>query len=236
MSMSPDELKVFKSQYRDDFTETDYINWLLLYREDRQDLPYLHLENLHRLERGESIKQPDRLDKNLDVTGLTNQPYMFANANDYFKSMYDGSMVTKYLRNDGRFMLEREREMLNRMQTPQLTPLNDQMTRTEASSPDDFLGSNYADFPQMAPEDVTKDAKYKGQSQFWNNKIDAHELNYYIRPTVVTGDLETIIGRKYRLEKENEILSKNEHQEDYHKRAGTDNFDRPIYPSQSAFK
>jgi len=233
--MSVSEKIQYMSNYRDDFTLLDYRDWLLLFKNDQARLPYIHLRNLQKLERGLAIEVPRKLDMNMDVTGLTKQPYVFAEPADYFKSKNIG---VKYLRQDGRNLLKREKMLLERLQKPQVLPRGNDLTRLN-SEQGGFLPSNVSEYRDTMVPDVLL---WKGgldttakRSKFLNQKVDAYELNYFVRPAAYTGDVERTLGRKYQNAQEDAFLRTNEHQEDYHQRAETDNFARPVEPSKSSY-
>lgn len=222
--MTAAERETFMKEYRPDFTLHDYTNWLLLFNDQRNKLPILHLRNLQRLSRGEPVILPNPVvsPADLGVTGLRNtgKPYIFASANDYFVSGYANDS-TQYTRLQGG-VLPQEQALLDSMQKtqlkrPRVSPLTNVM-------PSEFIPVNYNNYPEYAPEQVTLDSG-KSASDFVNNKIDAHELNYYIRPQVYPGDIEIEAGRQYIRDLEEKVLRKTESPESYHLR--TDNYSKP---------
>lgn len=224
--MSDAEKAVFMKEYRPDFTLNDYISWLLLFKDSRQRLPILHLRNLQRLERHESVTLPDNvaLPADFGVTGLKNtgKPYIFATANDYFTAEYT-PMSEVYTKKQGGLLYADEQKLLDSMQKRQLR--RKRVSSMTNVMKDDYIPINYSEYPEYAPEQVTLDAG-KSPSDFVNNKIDAHELNYYIRPQVYPGDIEIEAGRRYIAELEEKILKKGETPESYHLRSGSNTFTR----------
>lgn len=222
--MTVAERDSFMKEYRPDFTLHDYTSWLLLFNDQRNKLPIVHLRNLQRLSRGEPIVLPDLVvsPTDLGVTGLRNtgKPYIFATANDYFVNEYspDSAVYTRLQAG----VLPQEQALLDSMQKRQLKrPVVSSMTNVTQQ---DFIPQNYNNYPNYAPEQVTLDSG-KSASDFVNNKIDAHELNYYIRPQVYPGDIEIEAGRQYIRSLEEKILRKTESPESYHLR--TDNYAKP---------
>ncbi len=55
-SMSPIDLRYYKYNYQLNLTLQDYINWLWLYNNSEDELPYVHMRNLKKIQRGESLK------------------------------------------------------------------------------------------------------------------------------------------------------------------------------------
>lgn len=165
--MNTKELNHFKKQYRKNFTKVDYINWLMLQCNNLKNLASIHVKNFQNLLCSLSGPKKEKTYPSI-----------------------------KYLKNDDRFMLKRDRKLLERLQKPQMLPFHSkELTQLHSNAPDDFLAYNYSDFPQMAsPQDVGSKSPILDVR---NHKIDAHELNYYIRPSVVTGSMETNIGRQY---------------------------------------
>lgn len=218
MDMTSDERRRFMSDYHDDMTITDYNNWLLLFRSDRGKLPYVHLQNLEKLERGGDIEMPSRIYDVLDVTGLGKQPYVIADPSDYFKNKYTG---TKYLRKHDDTLLAHEKKLLDALQKPQLVISSRELTALDKQQYG-WLPSNLTDYRDtIPPEDVTI------PSDIAKEKVDAYAVDYFLRPRVSTGDIENALGREWIAAQEQNRLSSDEHMEDYHQRAETDNFARP---------
>lgn len=237
---NPSELSIadkvkYMSRYQDDFTITDYKDWLELFRNDQARLPYIHLLNLQKLEQGRPIEVPSRLDLNLEVTGLSKQPPVYAEPSDYFKSKHIG---VKYIRKDDRNILESERKLIERLQKPQMLPRSNDLTRlnTEQGA---WIPSNVGEYQDTMASDVilwkSGIDNTKKRSEFLNQKVDAYEANYFLQPSVQNGVLERALGRKYREAQENAILSKDEHSEDYHQRSETDNFARPVTITNASY-
>ena len=53
--MSPIDYKLFKLNYSNNFTIQDYVNWLSCFKNSKESLPYNHLKNLFKIERGEQL-------------------------------------------------------------------------------------------------------------------------------------------------------------------------------------
>lgn len=224
--MTDAEKAVFMKEYRPDFTVHDYTSWLLLFKDSRQRLPVLHLRNLQRLDAGQPVILPDDkvLPADFGITGLKNtgKPHIFATANDYFSAEYTSDSEV-YTKKQGGLLFADEQKLLDSMQKRQLRrPRVSSMTNV---TKDDYIPINYNEYPEYAPEQVTLDSS-KSASDFVNNKIDAHELNYYIRPQVYPGDIEIEAGRRYIAELEEKILKKGETPESYHLRSGSNVFTR----------
>lgn len=218
MDMTSDERRKFMSDYKDDMTIVDYKNWLMLFRRDRGRLPYVHLRNLEKLERGEKMDMPSREYDVLDVTGLGKQPYIVADPSDYFKNKYTG---TKYLRKQDDTLLDFEKKLLVALQKPQLVLSSRELTALDKEKYG-WLPSNLMDYRDtMPPQDVAIDSASAME------KVDAYAVDYFLRPRASTGDIESAIGREWVTYEENRRLSQDEHMEDYHQRAETDNFARP---------
>ena len=54
-TMSPLDKRYFKYNYQNNLTVQDYINWLWLYENTEEELPYIHLKNLYKLKKGEKL-------------------------------------------------------------------------------------------------------------------------------------------------------------------------------------
>lgn len=86
--MTPTELRRFKSKYRKNMTLQDYKNWLLLYKDDPQNLSLQHRTNLKILLQGGRITAKDV--PAIAVRAPTN-------ASDYFQKMYkDGNIAVSF--------------------------------------------------------------------------------------------------------------------------------------------
>lgn len=66
-----------KYNFQKNFTLQDYVNWLYLFNDNPQDLPYEHLKNLEKIKSGQEIKEIP----NVNVEGFKDQY-------DYFSKMY----------------------------------------------------------------------------------------------------------------------------------------------------
>jgi hypothetical protein len=84
-SMTEDERRIFKYQYRNNFTLQDYKNWLLLYRDDSQHLRENHRDNLAKLLRGDTLFVQDM--PNIRIIPP-------ADPADYFGKMYEGGKIS----------------------------------------------------------------------------------------------------------------------------------------------
>jgi hypothetical protein len=82
--MSPDELRRFKSKFRNNYTLQDYKNWLLLYKNDPENLREQHRLNLRLLLQGANLTPKD-------VPHMRIRPP--TNASDYFQKMYKGGNI-----------------------------------------------------------------------------------------------------------------------------------------------
>ena len=180
MDMTPDERRRFMSDYHDDMTITDYRSWLLLFRRDRGRLPYVHLQNLEKLEHDKDIEMPSRIYDVLDVTGLGKQPYIIADPADYFKHKYVG---TKYLRKQDDSLLAHEKKLLAALQKPQMVISSRELTALDKQQ-NGWLPANLKEYRDtMPPEDVAIPNKVAKE------KVDAYAVDYFLRPRVSTGDI-----------------------------------------------
>jgi len=82
--MTPDELRRFKAKFRDNFTLQDYKNWLLLYKNDPENLRDQHRRNLRLLLQGVNLTPKD-------VPHMRIRPP--TNASDFFQKMYQGGNI-----------------------------------------------------------------------------------------------------------------------------------------------
>ena len=225
MDMTKEERDLFRSRYRTNMTLADYYNWLFLFRDDIGRLPYIHQQNLKKLERGERVEIPKEIDQDLEVTHLSKYPYTTAEPEDYFSGKYVG---IKYLREDNRNILEKEKKLLETLQKPQLLPMSKELTNIDKAK-NGWLPANISDYKDtMPPEDVLLP-----NGQIVREKVDAHALDYFIRGSVATGDLESALGRQWRQSKEHEMLSADEHAEDYHDRDNA--YARPVDISKASY-
>lgn len=76
--ISPIDKRYFKYNYQKDLTIQDYINWLWLYSENEEELPYIHLKNYNKLVKG---------DKLINVPKCNIQ--IIKNSEEYYKKIYD---------------------------------------------------------------------------------------------------------------------------------------------------
>lgn len=53
--MSPIDKKIYMLNYSGNFTMQDYVNWLLCFKDKKNELPYNHLKNLNKIEKGEQL-------------------------------------------------------------------------------------------------------------------------------------------------------------------------------------
>lgn len=94
--MNEAERRRFKSQYRTDMTLQDYKNWLMLYREDPDDLRAEHRNNLRVLLQGGQLNMKDI--PAISVKAPTD-------AADYFQQMYkDGNVAVIFPENEGPYV------------------------------------------------------------------------------------------------------------------------------------
>lgn len=91
-SMTDQERRVFKYQYRNNFTLQDYKNWLLLYKDDAQHLRENHRDNLAKLLRGDTLFVQD-------MPNIRIVPPM--DPADYFGKMYEGGKISVHFPQEG---------------------------------------------------------------------------------------------------------------------------------------
>jgi len=84
-SMTTEERKIFKYQFRNNFTLQDYKNWLMLYKNDSQHLRENHRDNLAKLLRGQPLYFQD-------MPNIRIKPPM--EPADYFGKMYEGGKIS----------------------------------------------------------------------------------------------------------------------------------------------
>jgi hypothetical protein len=86
--MTPDEVRKFKIKFRSNFTLQDYKNWLLLYKEDQDNLRQQHRKNLRVLLQGGQLTPKD-------IPSIRIRPP--TDAADYFQRMYkDGNIAVQF--------------------------------------------------------------------------------------------------------------------------------------------
>lgn len=90
--MTEHERKIFKYQFRNNFTLQDYKNWLMLYVNDAQHLRENHRDNLAKLLRGETLFVKD-------IPNIRIKPSM--DAADYFSKMYEGGKISVHFPEEG---------------------------------------------------------------------------------------------------------------------------------------
>lgn len=76
--MTPLDKNYFKYNYQKNLSMQDYVNWLWLYSETEDELPYVHLRNLYKLRNKEKIIYPIKCDIKI-----------IKNSEEYFKKIYD---------------------------------------------------------------------------------------------------------------------------------------------------
>lgn len=91
-SMTDQEKRIFKYQYRNNFTLQDYKNWLLLYKDDAQHLRENHRDNLAKLLRGDTLFVQD-------MPNIRIIPPM--DPADYFGKMYEGGKISVHFPEEG---------------------------------------------------------------------------------------------------------------------------------------
>ena len=77
-TMTPIDKRYFKYNYAGNFTKQDYINWLWLYHENQEELPYEHLKNLEKLKKG-----------NIDIQLPPSYISVPTSTADYFRKLYN---------------------------------------------------------------------------------------------------------------------------------------------------
>lgn len=90
--MTEQERKIFKYQFRNNFTLQDYKNWLMLYVNDAQHLRENHRDNLAKLLRGETLFVKD-------IPNIRIKPSL--DAADYFSKMYEGGKISVHFPEEG---------------------------------------------------------------------------------------------------------------------------------------
>ena len=91
-SMTDQEKRIFKYQYRNNFTLQDYKNWLFLYKDDPQHLRENHKDNLAKLLRGDTLFVQD-------MPNIRIIPPM--DPADYFGKMYEGGKISVHFPEEG---------------------------------------------------------------------------------------------------------------------------------------
>ena len=90
--MTTEERKIFKYQFRNNFTLQDYKNWLMLYKDDAQHLRENHRDNLAKLLRGQPLYFQD-------MPNIRIKPPM--DPADYFSKMYEGGKISVHFPEEG---------------------------------------------------------------------------------------------------------------------------------------
>lgn len=153
--MTPDELRRFKSKFRNNYTLQDYKNWLMLYKNDPENLRDQHRRNLRLLLQGVNLTPKD-------VPHMRIRPP--TNASDFFQKMYQGGNIAVQF------------------------PDND--------SP--YVGANFREFDDFVPPENIANSWITGVvNSYKEGKDDATALNYYLLPSVTTGDDEQRVGDVY---------------------------------------
>lgn len=83
--MTPEERQRFKWKYRNNMTVQDYKNWLLLYKDDIENLRQHHRRNLLKILKGGRLSERD-------VPAIQLKPP--TTASDYFQKMYKGGKIS----------------------------------------------------------------------------------------------------------------------------------------------
>lgn len=85
--MAPIDRKYFKYNYQPNMRLQDYINWLWMYDNSEEELPYIHLKNLYRLKKGEKLKH------NYGILPPVDNTIIPKSTEDYFNIMYNTGEV-----------------------------------------------------------------------------------------------------------------------------------------------
>ena len=179
--MNREELQEFKEKYRNDFTVQDYRNWLLLYKDDSRNLREHHRNNLRKILKGGTLTYED-LPRILHVPPT--------NAEEYFRKMWNEKL------NDG-----------NIAQSQDGRRLDSDIRFPEKGESGAFVGANYTNYSTFIPPQNLEKTWITGTVDLYRQKVDPHELNYYIRPDVTTGDERSIIGNKFKQDELKRIVA-----------------------------
>ena len=90
--MTPEERERFKLKFRNNMTLQDYKNWLMLYKENIEDLRQHHRRNLLKLLKGGQLTVRD-------VPSVRIKPP--TDASDYFQKMYKGGKISVHFPDNG---------------------------------------------------------------------------------------------------------------------------------------
>jgi len=80
--MSPIDKRIFMLNYSENFTLQDYVNWLKCFKDNKNELPYNHLKNLDKIDRGEKL----RYKKGVLPPPVSVQPQL--SSQEYFDKLY----------------------------------------------------------------------------------------------------------------------------------------------------
>lgn len=94
--MTSDDIRRFKAKFRNNFTLQDYKNWLMLYKQDPENLREQHRKNLRVILRGGQLTPKD-------IPSIRVRPP--TDAADYFQRMYKGgNIAVTFPDNDGPYV------------------------------------------------------------------------------------------------------------------------------------
>ena len=93
--MTKEERRRFKAKFRSDYTLQDYKNWLMLYRDDPENLRENHRRNLKVLLRGGQLEPKD-------IPSMRVRPP--TDAADYFQRLYKGGNIAVHFSEDGPYV------------------------------------------------------------------------------------------------------------------------------------
>ncbi len=82
-TLSPLDLRYFKYNYPNNFTLQDYINWLWLFKNTKEDLPYEHIKNFKKLFNGIILKYEK------DIIPPNSKVKLPLSTAEYFNKMYN---------------------------------------------------------------------------------------------------------------------------------------------------
>jgi hypothetical protein len=197
--MNREELDLFKAKYRSDFTVQDYRNWLLLYKNDPRNLRDHHRDNLRKLLRGGTITFDD-LPRVLHVPPR--------DAASYFADMYPGQDIGVQFRNGLPKSEEQQVTVGGSPRLPQQPPRDapGATNYLEVGATGSLLEYNFANYSNFIPPQDLEKTWITGTVDLFREKVDPHELNYYVRPDATSGDERSAIGNKYLQERLSRML------------------------------
>ncbi len=91
--MSPLDQRYFKYNYQPNLTLQDYVNWLWLYNDSSDELPYIHMKNLYKLRKDKKLKYKK------DIIPPKSKILIPKTSEEYYNKIYSSGIMNTPLQN-----------------------------------------------------------------------------------------------------------------------------------------